>query len=191
VTLVSRQQIVLRGCKAWLLCGEKMWTRSQLPASPAAPGEPIEVKAPAEPSSPDNAEPRPAPKSEAPIVEAFREREPLSAPGLAFVTTAASREPLPLSGENISSMIVMTRPSPVATTAEPPLTEAVAAEEQDPPGPVRPPRPQPKAQEALAFAAAPSVVKPKPKPVIRESQEQLPWLQYPSALLVSTRTGGY
>jgi uncharacterized protein (DUF2147 family) len=188
VTLVSRQQIVLRGCKAWLLCGEKMWTRSQLPPSPAAPGEPIEVKA--EPSSPDKAEPRPAPKPEAPIVEAFREREPLSAPGLAFVTTAASREPLPLSGENVSSMIVMTRPSPVATIAEPPLTEAVAAEEQDPPGPVRPPRPQPKAQEALAFAAAPSVVKPKPKakPVVREAQEQLPWLQHASALLVSART---
>ena len=61
VTLVSRQQIVLRGCKAWLLCGEKMWTRSQPPPSPAAPGEPIEVKAPAEPSLPDKAEPRLAP----------------------------------------------------------------------------------------------------------------------------------
>jgi len=195
VTLVSRQQIVLRGCKAWLLCGEKMWTRSQLPASPAAPGEPIEVKAPAEPSSPDKAEPRPAPKPEAPIVEAFREREPLSAPGVAFVTTAASRQPLPLSGENVSSMIVMTRPSSVATTAEPPLTEGVAAEEQDPPAPVRPPRPQPKAQEAAqaeapAPAAASSVVKPKPKtkPLVRESQEQWPWLQHPSALLVSPRT---
>jgi len=192
VTLVSRQQIVLRGCKAWLLCGEKMWTRSQLPASPAAPGEPIEVKAPAEPSSPDKAEPRPAPKPEAPIVEAFREREPLSAPGVAFVTTAASRQPLPLSGENVSSMIVMTRPSSVATTAEPPLTEGVAAEEQDPPAPVRPPRPQPKAQEATQAEApapaAPSVVKPMPKPVVREAQEQWPWLQHRSALLVSPRT---
>ena len=63
------------------------------------------------------------------------------------------REPLPLSGENVSSMIVMTRPSPVATTAEPPLTEAVAAEEQDPPAPVRPPRPQPKAQDGAQAEA--------------------------------------
>jgi len=192
VTLLSRQQIVLRGCKAWLLCGEKMWTRSQLPASPAAPGEPIEVKAPAEPSSPHKAEPRPAPKPEAPMVEAFREREPLSAPGFAFVTTAARWEPLPLSGGNVSSMILMTRPSPVATTAEPPLTEAATAEEQDPPAPVRFPGPQPKAQgaaEAEAVPPAPSFVKPKPKPVVREAQEQWPWLQRRSALLVSTRTG--
>jgi uncharacterized protein (DUF2147 family) len=193
VTLVSRQQIVLRGCKAWLLCGEKMWTRSQLPPSPTASGEPIEVTAPAELSSPDKAEPRSAPKLEAPIVEAFREREPLSAPGIAFVTTAASREPLPLSGENVSSMIAMTRPSPVATTAEPTLTNVVAAEEQDPPAPVRLPGPQPKAQAAAQAeagpAAVPSVVKPKPKPVVREAQEQWPWLQRRSALLVSTRTG--
>ena len=33
VTLASRNTIVLKGCKAWLLCGEKMWTRSKLPPS--------------------------------------------------------------------------------------------------------------------------------------------------------------
>jgi hypothetical protein len=59
----------------------------------------------------------------------------------------------------------MTRPSPVATTAETPLTEAVNAEEQDPPAPVRSPGPQRKAQaaaeaEAEAVPAAPNVVKP-------------------------------
>ena len=51
VTLVSRNQIVLKGCKAWLLCGEKYWTRSKLPPTEAEP-EPIEVKAPAEPAEP-------------------------------------------------------------------------------------------------------------------------------------------
>jgi len=184
VTLLSPQQIVLRGCKAWLLCGEKIWTRSQLPASPSAPGEPIEVKAPAELSSPHKAEPRPAPKPEAPMVEAFREREPLSAPGLAFVTTAARSEPLPLSGGNVSSMILMTRPLPVATTTEPPLTGAAIAES----APIRFPGPQPKAQGATVAEAvppAPSFMKPKPKPVVRKAQEQWPWLQRHSALLVS------
>ena len=29
VTMVSRQQIVLRGCRTWLLCGEKSWTKSR------------------------------------------------------------------------------------------------------------------------------------------------------------------
>ena len=54
VTLASRNQIVLKGCKAWLLCGEKMWTRSKLPPSVVKPEEqePIEVKAPA-PVEPD------------------------------------------------------------------------------------------------------------------------------------------
>jgi hypothetical protein len=53
----------------------------------------------------------------------------------------------------------------VATTAETPLTEAVNAEEQDPPAPVRSPGPQRKAQaaaeaEAEPVPAAPNVVKP-------------------------------
>ena len=122
------------------------------------------------------------------MVEAFRKREPLSAPGFAFVTTAARWEPLPLSGGNVSSMIVMTSPSLVATTAEPPLTEA-ATEEQDQPAPVRFPGAHPKAQgaaQAEAVPAAPSFVKPKPNPVVREAREQWPWLQRRSALLVRT-----
>ena len=58
VTLASRNQIVLKGCKAWLLCGEKMWTRSKLPPSVVKPEEqePIEVKAPA-PVEPDEPAP--------------------------------------------------------------------------------------------------------------------------------------
>ena len=34
LTMVSRTQITLRGCKAWLLCGEKQWLRTSAP--PAA-----------------------------------------------------------------------------------------------------------------------------------------------------------
>jgi uncharacterized protein (DUF2147 family) len=173
VTLISRQQIVLRGCKTWLLCGEKMWTRSHLPPIPATPEKPIEIKAPAEPGSIDRAEPRSAPKPEAPMVEAFREREQLSAPGFAFVTTVTRWEPLPLSGGNVSSMIMMTRPSPAATTAEPPLIEAASAEGQ---WPWLEHRSRTGAQ-AEAAPAAPSFVKPKSKSVVREAQEQWPWLQ--------------
>src|SRR5262249_39311466 len=40
VTLASRNQIVLKGCKAWLMCGEQVWTRSTLPA--AAPADPAD-----------------------------------------------------------------------------------------------------------------------------------------------------
>jgi uncharacterized protein (DUF2147 family) len=230
VTLVSRQQIVLRGCKAWLLCGEKSWTRSQLPPS-AAPAEPIEVNAPAEPGE---AAPEAMPKPKAPIVEAAREpearepaaarepkpaaRTPSSAAGMpapaieadatatsvapkmlqpaqapashqtyigpGLVTTTASPEALPLSGENVSSMIVMTRPAPVAATKESPVTEAAAdpaGRDRDPPEPARVPRPN-KVQAAadVPAPAVPHVVKPKPKPKApEEPQEQLPWLQHP------------
>ena len=132
VTLVSRQQIVLRGCKTWLLCGEKTWTRSHLPTIPAGTEMPIEVKATVLPGSTDKAEPTSMPKPKTPVVEAFREREPPSAPGFAFVSTRVSWEPLPLSGGNVSSMIAMTRPSVVATTATPSLTETTTAEEQWP-----------------------------------------------------------
>src|SRR4029077_8268864 len=59
VTLASRNQIVLKGCKAWLLCGEKYWTRSKLPPTEAEP-QPIDVKAPVEPAeqaAPDGQKP--------------------------------------------------------------------------------------------------------------------------------------
>jgi uncharacterized protein (DUF2147 family) len=234
VTLVSRQQIVLRGCKAWLLCGEKIWTRSQLAPVPAEPAEPIEVKAPAEPT-PGEATPRPDAKLQAPMVEAAREPEAELAPkpgvkatsavgaamptatieanaamesvappkmlkppaqptsiGPGFVMATASPEPLPLSGENVSSMMVMTNPTPAAARTEPLMTEAAAEpadqeaeaadQTQDRPVPLRPAKPKPKTQAAQADApAAPKAVTPKPKPkrVVEEPQEQLPWLQHP------------
>ena len=80
VTMVSRQQIVLRGCRTWLLCGEKSWTKSRLPAEQ----EPIEVKAPA---APEAAPPEPpatreetieanaTPEPEAPVAEAARKTD--------------------------------------------------------------------------------------------------------------------
>ncbi len=219
VTLVSRQQIVLRGCKTWLLCGEKTWTRSHLPPIPAGAETPIEVKAIVELGSTDKAEPTSVPKPKTPAVEAFREREPPSAPGFTFVTPVRW-EPLPLSGGNVSSMIAMTRPSPVTATAAPSLTETTTAEEQSPSLQRRSvhlasrrteaeaqsavpnfakPKPKPDASEAQeqwpwlkrrSPAPAPSFVKSMPKPVVREAQEQWPWLQRRSGLLASSRAGG-
>jgi uncharacterized protein (DUF2147 family) len=54
VTLASSRQIVLRGCKAWLLCGEKSWTKSTLEPKPEPEAEPqqIEAKATPTPDSP-------------------------------------------------------------------------------------------------------------------------------------------
>ena len=229
VTLVSRQQIVLRGCKTWLLCGEKTWTRSHLPPIPAGTKTPIEVKAPVGPGSPDKAEPTSTPKPKIPLVEAFREREPPSAPGFALVTTPVSWEPIPLSTDNISSMIAMTTPSAVATTATPSLTEATTDEEKWPwqqrrsvdlaatrseaqadadpqclvlrseSRAVTPSRRRsggPGYSVALELGSRqkrlhpPSFVKSTPKPIVRETQEQWPWLQHRAVRLASSRTGG-
>jgi uncharacterized protein (DUF2147 family) len=273
VTLASRNQIVLKGCKAWLLCGEKYWTRSKLPPTEAEP-EPIEVKAPAEPVEPaDQAapdgqkpievkatEPPPmdmapkapmdmaskapmdmAPKSKpepAPIVEAKRETsaepaapkpitEPLAvgpsseattveagvsvappklrsaspasqnnAVGLGLVTAPTSHpDPLPLTGDNVSSMIVMTKPAPVAATPAPaaPAPEVneasveAAAVDNEPPSPPPAVKPKPKprtlsadASESASAAREPRVVAVKPKPKVvkpKEPEEVLPWLR--------------
>jgi uncharacterized protein (DUF2147 family) len=73
VTLVSRQQIVLRGCKGWLFCGEKVWTRSTMPA-PATEPEQVpddqqEAKAQTgEPAIEAAADAAPAPRK--PVIEA-------------------------------------------------------------------------------------------------------------------------
>jgi uncharacterized protein (DUF2147 family) len=247
VTLASRNQIVLKGCKAWLLCGEKMWTRSKLPPSVVKPEEqePIEVKAPApvepdEPAAPTAPAAQktieakapvvpeePAPKAmptPAPVIEAAREpvaepkaiatapltvgTPPAAAPvearvsvapkrivkspnsaqqhnnvGLGLVTTATSPDPLPLSGDNVSSMIVMTSPAAGTEATEPEVTEenvqsAAIEEEQAPPAPAPKPKAKPSTQSAEAagpVSAAPRVVKPKPKP--KEPEEVLPWLR--------------
>ncbi len=266
VTLASRNQIVLKGCKAWLLCGEKYWTRSKLPPTEAEP-EPIEVKAPAEPVKPaapdgqtpievkaksahDMAPKAPmdmaskvpmdmAPKSKpepAPIVEAKREliaeppapkpiAEPLAAEpsseattvevrvsvappkqrttspaasqhavGLGLVTTPTSHpDPLPLTGEDVSSMMVMTKPAPVAATPAPatPAPEvseanvkSAAVDNEPPAPPAAKPKPKPRtlsadASEFASAAGEPRVVAVKPKPKVKpkEPEEVLPWLR--------------
>ena len=68
MTLASRNQIVLKGCKAWLLCGEKVGPGPSSPPSMLKPEEqePIEVKAPVEPVPKATTKPTP-------VIEAARE----------------------------------------------------------------------------------------------------------------------
>jgi uncharacterized protein (DUF2147 family) len=70
LTMVTRTQITLRGCKAWLLCGEKQWLRTSAPpaAVPAtAPEGTQQIEASATPNA--------------------------NAPGAAMATAAASPSP--------------------------------------------------------------------------------------------------
>ncbi len=103
LTQVSRNQIVIRGCKAWLLCGEKIWTRSTLPAPPPPAAEPEQQEAKA----------TPAPAPQAP----------------AFETAAAPEEiKAPASPETQAAAEVPATPQPPA-----PMVEAVAEPVGPPP----------------------------------------------------------
>ena len=219
VTLASRNQIVLKGCKAWLLCGEKVWTRSTLPPSMVKPEEqePIEVKEPVMPE-------KPAPKAKpAPVIEAAREPAPEAKPGamapltvgtppattpvearvlvaqkkmvkstspnrhnhlgLGLVTTSITLDPLPLSGDNVSSLIAMTNPDVGTQVSEPEVAETKAhsgpiAANKAASAQAAKPNAKPRtrsAEAARSDGVAHRVVKPKPKP--KETDEVLPWLR--------------
>jgi uncharacterized protein (DUF2147 family) len=183
VTLVSSRQIVLRGCRSWLMCGEKTWTRSTLPPDATTP-QLIEVKAPAEPGPSEKAEPNSLPQPEAPVIEASLEREQLSAPGFTLVSTSPSQPPL--SGDDVLSMAAMTGVSPAPATVAPSLTETAAAEEQWPWMQRRSARlaSTRTVAQAQSAPAAPVLAKPKPRPFVLASQARWPWQRRRSRAVV-------
>ncbi|MEX1059568.1 MAG: DUF2147 domain-containing protein [Methyloceanibacter sp.] len=112
LTVLSRKEIKLRGCKAWLLCGEKQWLRTTAPEelAPAAPAEGTQqIEASVTPSSPPSA-PSPA--------ESVAGAEPVAAPS---VEAAASEAPSGASAPQ-SEMQAMADPE---ASAEPQSTEAL------------------------------------------------------------------
>ena len=215
VTLVSSRQIVLRGCKGWLLCAEKVWTKSKLDKSLIEPDENIE-------SGDEQIEAKaPKPEAEESLVEAKSEEGVSSASkkpaksasdiefakasmaGPGAITILPGLDPLPLSGETVSSMMAMTEPraGAEAPATDPMMAEASAedsvADVVEPAGEgdletetaeapvVEEPAPKPKAKVAqkpkpkVTRASAADAPAAKPKPKVRqareESQERLPW----------------
>jgi uncharacterized protein (DUF2147 family) len=166
LTLVSRNQINLKGCKAWLLCGERTWLRTSLPKPEPAPEPEPQIEASAEPEA---AEP------EAAVQPAAAEKDPLSEaemltpavehgtrPGYRFLNASSTAQTsVELSGENVPSMFAMTTPvaetSPAAEPATPASTTATAA-----------PAPKPKSQTVQANAA------PAPRPATATRAAALP-----------------
>jgi len=228
LTLMSRSEIKLRGCKAWLLCGEKQWLRTSAPEvlTPAAPAEgteqieasaepssaPAHAVAPAVPSSPDapaiaraeaaepaNAEtasasaPRPVVMGEAQamakpqgtpevqataIISKAEIAAPASPPtqqnpqaGYGFLSVSASPDTAEkVSGENVSSMIDMTKPIVSAPAAPAPAASAVVTAAAKP-APTDAASAQSGAQTA-SQAEDPVPLpaqKPKPKPIATAS----------------------
>jgi uncharacterized protein (DUF2147 family) len=96
ITLASSKTIVLKGCKAWLLCGEKAWTRSKLDTKPepetTAPAEtPEQIEVKATPKAP-NAEPKAEPSE---VATAKPSAEPKSEPAEIAAATPRVKEPKP------------------------------------------------------------------------------------------------
>ncbi len=195
LTVLSRKQILLRGCKAWLLCGEKQWLRTGAPPAdviPAVPAEGTEqIEASAEPATPPSrpdvkpaaavAEASAAPAEIAAPAESQAMAEPLSAEasvqpvalvtpelaapapapaeldarrGYGFLNVSNSSNTAELSGENVSSMFVMTEPlAAEAVTPDSGEQSVVTAAVQSAP-PAAAPAPKPKATPAATAAAA-------------------------------------
>jgi len=141
LTLVSRDRINLKGCKAWLFCGERTWLRTSLPKPEPEP----QIEASAEPE----AVVQPAAVEENPLANAEMLTpavEQSARPGYRFLNTSSTAQtPVELSGENVPSMFVMT--APIASE-----TADVAKDERT--GAIPAPKPAPKPQAMQANAAA-------------------------------------
>jgi uncharacterized protein (DUF2147 family) len=155
LTVVSRNQINIRGCKGWILCGNRTWLRTSLPKP--EPEEEPQIEASAEPdaavqqAAAEREETAPKAKD-----DVFAEAQMLTPavedgvhPGYRFLNASATSKPAAgLSGENVPSMFVMTTPLHSEATGGEAPTQTAAA------NPVVPaPKPKPKVVEASAAPA--------------------------------------
>jgi len=165
LTMVSRTQIQLKGCKAWLLCGERTWLKTSMPKVEPEP----QIEASAEPE----ATVQPASVEPTPEESAFDRAEMLTPAvdhdtqaGYRFLNASTSAEPKAgLSGENVPSMFVMT--APIASDEPDAAAPAASAAVQAPAAEAPPPKtmqasaaPAPRPQSTQAAPADRSVAIP-------------------------------
>ena len=141
LTVVSRKQILLKGCKAWLLCGERMWLRTSPPPADVIP-------APADGTQ----------QIEASVTPPMTPAAPAAAEAAVAAAPAAPSAEVPLAKASIDGaaaqqeMQAMTAPQAPAeaSPAEAALLAPAAAAE--------PVAPAPAAQEIAAPVAPPADV---------------------------------
>ncbi|MEZ5827867.1 MAG: DUF2147 domain-containing protein [Hyphomicrobiales bacterium] len=115
VTQVSSKQINVKGCKAWLLCGERTWVRTSAPTPPkeeVTPTEQVEASAEPEATQP----PSDVAAAEEPKENALANAEVLTPadqdaaqPGYRYLNASASaKTPAGFSGES-AGMFAMTK----------------------------------------------------------------------------------
>ncbi|MBC8020003.1 MAG: DUF2147 domain-containing protein, partial [Methyloceanibacter sp.] len=136
LTVVSRKQILLKGCKAWLLCGERQWLRTTAPEEvkppvPAEGTEQIEASvtpqmptvAPSEAASVAATEPVPAPSGEATISKASIDAAAVQEEMQAMTAPQAPSEPLETA---------VPKPAPSVRAVPAPATHEFAVQAEPP-----------------------------------------------------------
>ena len=146
LTVLSRKEIKLRGCKAWLLCGEKQWLRTSAPPpdviEPAAPTEGgQQIEASATPPATSEAQPKveavaatpPATPDAQPKVEAVAAADTPS-PSARATATAVPNDAAPLPPENVQAMAAPEAPVEQSSDV-PPKPEAMPVQQVAAPTP--------------------------------------------------------
>ena len=146
LTVLSRKEIKLRGCKAWLLCGEKQWLRTSAPPpdviEPAAPTEGgQQIEASATPPATPEAQPKveavaatpPATPDAQPKVEAVAAADTPS-PSARATATAVPNDAAPLPPENVQAMAAPEAPVEQSSDV-PPKPEAMPVQQVAAPTP--------------------------------------------------------
>ena len=149
LTMVSNSQITLRGCKGWILCGERTWLRTSLPKPEPKPEEQIEA----------STEPETETAAAEPEKNAFDNAEMLTPvsnvspqAGYRFLNGSnVTKDHAGFSGENVPSMFAMTKP------VDADGNEVAATENAPAPSPTPVAQPKPQVIQANAAAA------PKPQ----------------------------
>jgi uncharacterized protein (DUF2147 family) len=133
LTVLSRKQILLKGCKAWLLCGERNWLRTAppeaiAPAAPPAEGEQqieasVTPDAPASAAAAAAAEPVAVPSAD----EAVANASTAPAAPKEIQATVAPQLPAAPSRAEEAAVVPVVAPEPAA-----PVTQQMASPTEPP-----------------------------------------------------------
>lgn len=111
LTVVSRQQLKLKGCKGWVLCGERIWNRTSPPPKEPKPEETIEAS-----NQPDADE---KPKAEATVEAKAEPQATEPAPTVQAAVAAAAEPAAPMGLAEETEMVAGAAPQMAAPAAEP------------------------------------------------------------------------
>jgi len=182
LTLASRNKIILRGCKAFLLCGERIWVRTSSPPKPEPEVKPEEqIEASAEPKTAPVAAAETATNAAAAASSMGEAQMATPAahqstePGYHFLNSAtAAPATANFTGNDVPSMFVMTKPLDQNAVAAAEGAPKPAASPAPAAQPVAQPQPKPQPRTIEANAAPVPQAKPAPRAVAAPKPAPVP-----------------